>query len=351
VRRRFFGEVDTVRLANIPYRGKLIDVELLLPADPSLGDPQAPDGAYEIGQVFLDGAAVGAGFVNPADLGAHSAITVTLMASVGAAGEVHVVADDGDFRRFWAPREPSITNVAPAPTGGLNIAFDGGGDSGVVYHVYRDGQLLAEAITETSFTDDSAADHATRTYCYAIEAEFSLSGNRSHHSPPVCYWGPALARIQEVDATAFAAVGGSFSEQYGRPHYQDWGEATDTLEIASFQPSQSGAHYIQLIYGNGAGPVSTGVTAAVKWVVIEDAASGAVVTEGPAVMPQRGDWAIWAESSLLTATLDAARTYRVIIRDGINMSYFDHFVSYVGSGGGASPFNFVNVTAVKFLAR
>ena len=103
------------------------------------------------------------------------------------------------------------------------------------------------------------------------------------------------------------------------------------------------------MYGNGAGGVDTGITAAVKWVEVRDP-EGALVAEGPIVMPHRGDWTSWGDSSFLPATLQADVPYSVTIRDGWNMSYLEHYRAYQGGrGGGASPSNDVNIASLKLL--
>jgi len=124
--------------------------------------------------------------------------------------------------------------------------------------------------------------------------------------------------------------------------------------VSGFSPTQSGAHLLQVTFGNGAGAISTGITCGVKRVVVEDEGTGAVVAEGPVVMPHLGAWSRWEDSSFVRADLDASRSYRIVIRSDdemVNMSSFAHFEQYTGGlGGTGGAFNRVNIAELKILA-
>ena len=107
---------------------------------------------------------------------------------------------------------------------------------------------------------------------------------------------------------------------------------------------------LQALYGNGSGPISTGITAATKWLRLTDS-SGLQVAEGALVMPQTGSWEIWADSTVVPATLVAGETYTVTISEGQNMSWLQHHESYEGAGGGDAPYGYVNIAALKVLGR
>lgn len=344
--RKHLGAVARVRLDSIPYRGRRLSVELRLP---DLDDAPDAGGYYAIGTVSLDGAEIGDRLIAAADLRSDSVLSIDLLDRPSPAGDRKIVIDTGDSRAFVAPREPVLGDIQ-ARAGRLHLHFHGNGERGVVFNVYRDGQRIAHGIEGTTFADPDSTEHTARTYHYAIEAEFPDSGLRSHRSLPMGYTGADGERVQEFDASHFQAVGGRLSTEYGRPHYRDWGDPDHTLELIDFRPRHTGDHYVQLVYGNGAGPVNTGITAAVKWLTVHDARSAAVIAAGPVIMPQRGDWRIWGDSTLVRVPLDASRSYRVTICDGVNMSYFDHFRSYNEHGGGDGPYNRVNITAIKFVS-
>jgi hypothetical protein len=125
------------------------------------------------------------------------------------------------------------------------------------------------------------------------------------------------------------------------------------LTVSSFTPIRSGPHLLQVTFGNGAGPISTGITCGVKRIVVEDIASGAIVADGPIVMPHLGSWSRWEDSSFVRATLEAGRNYRIVIRgddEMINMSFFAHFERYTGGTGGSGSFDRVNIADLKIFA-
>ena len=151
------------------------------------------------------------------------------------------------------------------------------------------------------------------------------------------------------DADTMVAQGGTWSTQYGRGHYESWGGPQDTLST-TLTPTETGAHLLQAVYGNGSGQVSSGVTCATKWLTVHDA-DGLLVGEGPLVMPHLGNWSTWRDSSFVSVFLEAGVIYEVTISDGFNMSHLAHYEAYVDAGGGPSASNFVNIAQLKLLRR
>ncbi|MAO82290.1 MAG: hypothetical protein CMH50_00170, partial [Myxococcales bacterium] len=167
-------------------------------------------------------------------------------------------------------------------------------------------------------------------------------------SQPLCWWGDGSSRVQSLYAQDFVASGGVWSTEHGRGHYSFWGapEHTLTMEVT---PNHTGEHFLQLVYGNGAGSIETGVTAGVKRITVRNE-QNAVIAEGAVVMPHRRNWSDWGDSSFVPATLEAGRTYTVVVSDGVNMSYLDHYRAYEGGrGGGERSSNDVNIAELKLL--
>lgn len=344
VRNTWLAQSDSLTLHRLPYRGKTLTVVVTLPPF----DARAQGGVYQIAEVSLDGAPIGDRFIGVDELGDDSVITVRLGALSGERAAIKTVAADADFRRLFAPREPVLSSVTERG-GLLSLSFDADGEEGVAFNIFRDGQLVAQNLEATSWQDPDSGGFGDQTHCYAVEAVFQASGTRSHHSPPVCFWGND--RIQDVDVHNFRQVnGGTWGRTLDRPHYVDWGDPGHVLEIPAFVPRWSGQYKLQTLYGNGAGPINSGITAAVKTITVEHVATGEEVARGPVVMPHLGTWERWGDSSFLDAALVAGEVYRVRIEDHVNMSAFAHFEPYTaGPGGGGGAFNRVNITAVRFL--
>ncbi len=324
LRNEMFVNVDEISLYNLSYRGELIDVSLGLPA--------------------VDGATTGS---LTADSGLVTTGPVALGLSQGSTGTMTEIVDDGDFEKIWSPTEPNLTAIED-DGGLLRLVFDDGGEAGVTFEIFRNGESVASGLSGPTWTDPNSGDWSV-THCYSVASVFS-NGHASQHSPPRCWWDLTFDRITTIDASAFVAVGGVYDNTHGRWHYDQWGGPTDTLEVPAFVPTVSGDVWIQLVYGNGSGPISTGITTAVKWVTVED--GNGVVAEGPVVMPQTGDWALWRDSTLVRAILQAGTSYRILISDGTNMSYLAHFEPYTGgNGGGSEVYNAVNIAELKVLRR
>ncbi len=288
---------DSVTLHRFPYRGERLDLVL---------DLSAPDGT----------------------------------------GAARIVVDEGDYRAFYAPVEPTL--AGPTLDGGaLTLELDDGGEEGVVLHVHRDGERVDSDLAPGTWRDPEVDPDQDRTVCYAVSSEHPETGLVSQRSPASCWWGPAYERVGSVGAPDFVATGGALVEQYGRWHYQDWGAPDHRLEVP-LTVDRSGDHWLQAVYGNGSGPVSTGVACGLKWLEVVDP-TGAVVGEGPLVMPQRGAWDDWGDSTLVPVTLEEEVSYTVVLRDQENMSSLEHHVLYDGAGGGSEAQNHVNIAELKVL--
>lgn len=312
VHRAWLAGSRSVTLHRARWEGRLVDLTLQLP-DVSAG------GAYAVGAI-AEG---------------QDRVTFDLAAGGGAEGAVTALPSE-----IVAPRTPTITGVWLDGT--LRLTFEGEG----TFDVYRDGARVAEGVG-ASWSDPGATEHATRTYCYTV-ASRSPAGLRSPHAPPVCWWG---GRVQVFGPHDLVTEGGVWATDHGRPHHADWGAPADTLRIAAFRPNWTGEHLVQPVAGNGSGPISTGITAGHKRVVIREAATGALVAEGSWVMPQLGSWSEWRDGSFVPAWLDADVTYTLEVTDAPNASGLAAFASYTGGlGGGPEPLNAVNVAEIKLLA-
>ncbi len=348
-RNTWLRNTDAPTLHQLTYKGVTLDITLNLPPA-----NDAEGGVLNIDSIFLNGQAVAVGEpIAIEDLQAANAIEVTLSAPTQPGQSLTRVTDTSNFQNFWSPREPTLESITQ-DSGRLRLTFNSSGEAGVVFNIFRDGQEVASGVTDTSWLDPDSANFDAQTFCYAVEAQFQTGpngGNRSHHSPPNCYWGPNRERVQTIDTLALQAIPPkSWSSEHGQTHYSAWGDPTDILQVSYLRPQWSGQQFLQVAYGNGAGGINTGITAALKRVEVERVSDSALVASGYVLMPQLGTWARWGESSLMPLTLDADELYKITLRDAVNMSYFAHFVPYTGgTGGGATSFNQANIHAIKLL--
>lgn len=345
VHAEWFAGQESIELRDVTWRGRTFSVTVNLPEEPAGGG-----GAYTIEQVELNGQPAPQGFWGAAQLEQDNAVEITLGEPVPDAGQLTLVEDLDDFTKLWAPQEPTITDVS-LQGDQVAVTFEPAADEGARFHIYRDGERVAEDAAPGTWVDPASGDWQEVTHCYAIEAYFPGSQNHSHHSRPACFWGEGAARVRQISAYGFEPVaGGSWSTMHDQVHYQDWGRPEHELALHGLRPRWTGSYRVQLVYGNGAGGFDTGITAAVKQLVFEDAETGEELERAVVQMPQMGDWSRWSESSLARVELEADRRYRVRIVDGINMSYFAHFVPYTGGqGGGEDIYNMTNIHSVKLL--
>lgn len=348
MRAGMFAGTDTLALNDVPWRAARLTIALHLP--PAGG----PAGSYAVAEVRLDGAVV-TGPITYAQVGPASRIDVTLAAPTAAHAPALTEVDASRWQDLFGPRVPAITGVRRSG-GVIALDLDAGGEDtqAIRYAIYRDGTRIADALAGTlaSYTDAGAS--ADGTACYAVETCFTTSGTCSQRSRPVCWWGDGGARITSVGASTFVATGGVPSTDHGRFHHGSWGDPGHQLVIPSVTAARSGPHLLQLVYGNGAGPINTGITCAVKRVVVTDLTTSQDIASGVIAMPQLATWDRWADSTLLPVDLIGGRSYRITIkgdRGSINMSAFTHFIHFGGAGGASGEFNRVNIAELKLLSR
>ncbi len=347
LREALFAGSSELVLNDYPWRGRHVTVVLHLPES-------AGEGALTVESIALNGAPIDGDLLPEGALAAANRVDVILGEGAGTSATLKE-ASAADWQSVFGPRTPRITELREV-AGRVVLALDRGGEADdVTWTIYRDGEVVATDLpgSTASFTDEGSDPGAARSPCYAAELAFVSSGNRSQRSPPMCWWGRGGAHVTTLGASTMMHVGGSPSNDHGRFHYSAWGDPGHSLTVSAFTPSQTGTHLLQVTFGNGAGPISTGVTCGIKRIVVEDASSGAIVADGPVIMPQLASWSRWEDSSFVRASLEAGRTYRVVIRgddEMVNMSSFEHFERYTGGlGGSGGAFNRVNIAELKVL--
>ena len=348
-----FAGTDELVLVEVPHRGRRLTVRVGLPA-------VGRGGRFRVATLKVDGQSRAAGEVIPLDvLRDGGLIEVELTADSGAATRPMTTADAASWREVFSPRTPAIAGIG-VEGGKLKLALRTTEEdkSGLVFEVWRDGIRVASELpgTTESWVDTSMEAATEGSPCYVVEARFA-SGLYSQRSRATCWWGVGDAHIRRIEATAFVATGGTPVTEHERFHYQGWGDLGHRLEIRDIVADRTAMHLFQVAYGNGAGPVTTGIGCGTKRLTVTDRETGLVVADGMLVMPQLGRWDRWALSNFVEAELVGGRRYDVVISadEGLpNMSDFKAFETYRAFGtlgGVGGPFNRVNISELRVLRR
>jgi hypothetical protein len=346
MRNMLFPSASSIKLNNLPYKGKTLNVELLLPAK-GTGD----SGYYNVSSVTLNGKPVpNDNYFTATDLAATNQIRIQLVDANAPASSMTVVSDTGDYKRFWAPKEPKNVSVT-LNSGLLTVSFDPSGESGVTYNIYRNGVRVASDLTSTTWTDPDSGNYATKTLCYSVEQKYTGSypvDNYSHHSDPVCYWGATGAYTEITIGSGLNSLdGASTAFDHHSHHFNNWGEPNQVLE-ATYRPAVTGRYAIQVVYGNAFNSVDTGITCCVKIIEVVDSANQ-VVASAVVMMPHLPNWDTWGDSSFAHASLTAGVEYKIRVKDFYNMSYLTSNAIYRDKGGVDGPVNRANISGLKVL--
>ena len=339
-------------LKNLSYRGHQLDITLNLPSV-----TQDMTGAYTVGAIRLNGQSISSE-ITESRLRDRNAIEVDLIEGKTETSALNLVTNLEDYRFRFAPRPPIVESVT-AIADQLEIRFNLNQENPdeVTVNVYRDGSLVARGLSghSTSWRDRNSPGARSPSHCYNLETVYISSGTTSQRSQPFCYWGPNSDRIYTVNADQFSVIGGNRSFTHGREHYDNWGEPSHSITV-NIPAQLSGPHAIQVVAGNGAGAINTGITCAVKHLQMRNLQNQQIVADGYLMMPQLGTWERWLESSVIFTQVDlvAGQNYEIRIFDdaqAINMSSFAHNANYTGSNGGTTGvYNYVNIAQVKLNA-
>jgi len=339
-----FAAGDTVALYNLRLRGHAVNVKLHLPPAPAAGG----SGYYAVERIIVDGKPAGATIPWDA-LGEHSDVEVQLGKLVAGDTTIHRVNADPyeEAPSVFGPREPRIASIARAGARTTVTIAPADRQAGITYNVYRDGKLVASALAAGAWTDDAGG----ATACYAVEAQYTASGNRSHHSVPRCVdAGVAVAatdpRVQA--GVALAPANARFAE----PHLANWGQPADRFTVRDVRVPKAGDYALQVRYHNGANQVNLGISGGVKWLALKDA-SGRIVAQGVVQLPHaRIEKANTPTvySTPLAARLKAHVPYRIEMSDFYNMSYLDSNATFGAAGGIDGPSNRFDIYGMRLLA-
>ena len=345
LRREKFGSSEVVELRNFSYRNTQNNVRIHLPP---IG-PQG-SGACSIQGVKLNGKTVGNTFVAADALQPENQWDITLQAPEQdqEIGSLRMV-DPSDDRALFGPVQPTWgrgwKKGISTKKGRRVLRYRHPDPANVSFNIYRDGQMIAQGIDQTTWVDETSTDDSDIVHCYAVEAVDLESGNASHLTPFLSYFPEGQKQV--IPARKMKNRGGTLVSGH---HFEKWGKPADELVIKPLKMDRSGRYVIRAEFSNGSGPVNTGITCAVKKLDVLESGSNAVVASGYLVMPQSGSWDRWDLSTPVSAQLVAGKKYTLRIwEDGTsrNMSYFKKNDRYTAwPGGGASGYNTVNISAI-----
>ncbi|MES3025422.1 MAG: esterase [Pseudomonadota bacterium] len=339
LRREAFGASDAITLNKLVLQGHALRVRVLLPK------AVAGDGYYKVAAVTLNGARVGPA-IDWRQLGPDNTIEIRLGALLPGEQAITRVAADpySEADAVFGPPEPRVSTLAHDASGHAGFEIAPGKNPGnTVYNIYRDGKLVAAKVAAGAWSDRGAGVGA----CYAVEAQFVDSGNRSHHSAPQCIGRSIDIAVTDARVTSNIAVSGP-NARFAAPHLKDWGKPTDTFTVGPIEVPVAGRWQVQLRYHNGANQINLGISGGVKWLTLSDQA-GRVVAQGVVQMPHaRIDKANTplVYSTPLAARLKAGK-YRLQLSDFYNMSYLQSNSSFSAAGGVEGPSNRVDLYGVR----
>ena len=348
LRNETFGGSEQIELQNFNYRNTSQQVRVHLP-------PKAiNEGVCPISRIELNGKVMGDGFVPATTLQRSNLWDIYLVAPKQRKNTDRLrLVDVKNERALFGPLQPvwdeSQQGGITVADGKLVLHYQHSDVANVAFNIYRDGALYAKAIHDTNWVDVKSADYLEHVHSYAVEAVDLVSGNSSHLTPARCHLADGQQQI--IPARGMENRGGNL---VAGGHFENWGIPDDELSVKNFTVTRSGRYLICAEFSNGAGPVNTGITCAVKKLAVRPAGSGEVIASGYLVMPQSGDWKRWDLSSPVVADLVAGASYAISITEdevSRNMSYLKMNENYTAWPGGGEPsYNFVNISALHLTA-
>ncbi|HEU4373403.1 MAG TPA: esterase [Telluria sp.] len=292
LRRETFGQSNSITLHKLRLRGKTITVTIQLP-------PASPaEGYYKVESTRFAWR----------DLPADGTIAIKLGALVPGEQAIRRVSADpySESSAVFAPREPAIADFTSAD-GGVHFDIVAGKNSAdAVYNVYRDGKLAAAGVPAGVWSDRNV------NACYAVEAVYPASGNRSHHSASRC----AGAAIEAANGSAITVP-------------------------------EKGRYQVQVRYHNQANQINLGISGGVKWLAVKDK-SGRVMAQHVIQLPHSRKDIPPVYSTPLEADLPAGQ-YRLELSDFYNMSYLQSNSTFSAAGGVDGASNKFDIDGVRLL--
>ena len=344
--RTLLGPGSSARLAGLVWQGKPIEIVLHLPAPAQAGR------VYAVREIQLDGRRLTAPLTADMLSTSTNRIDIRFGAATVARDSVtsvaNVPAKSHDDPRAFMPRTPTAT--ASRSGGGVTVTIASAPQAAAVeYRVYRDGTLVEDGITRTSWSDARPTPPSVAT-CYSIVALFVTTRLASQPSAPSCLGGTASQTIAATDPRMSGAEllppGDSVAVPTRRVGIGS------RLIVSNVRIAADGDYVITIEYDNHVFALNTGVTNGVKRLTIVDSA-GTVRHQTVLQMPHTravDGMHPERESTRAYAHLMAG-VYRFELSNFFNMSELEANARYSGPGGKSGAVNEVRVAAVRIDAR
>ncbi len=347
MRREIFGGTDAITWQGLEFQGTRHLVRMHLPPAGSYAQ-----GICTVSNVQLNGANAGRGFVPTETLRAANEWDIYLKEPETGFQKPPPSVDTSDERNYCGPAQPCWQEVGQ---GGitlendlLTLHFEQSDSATATLNIYRDGQLVVGDFRGTTWTDPESGDHPKQVHTYRLEAVDARRGLTSHLTPARSYRLPDQAQV--FPASSLRHRGGDL---VGGHHFENWGAPEHELSTEVLTVNRRGVYLVRVEFSNGAGPVNTGITCAVKKLEVLHPGSSIPIAAGYVVMPQSGSWQRFDLSSAVPVELvpDEKCVLRLSEDEHcLNMSYLRSNEPYTAAaGGGAASYNFANIAALHLL--
>jgi len=341
---------DIATLKDLTYQGKNIAIELKLPKK------SESDGYYPVTSVTLNGKPVKS-VINASMLTEpKNQIAVEFGTVMSDSQKITLVAYVDPLSHtapaIYAPEVPVLNNIQ-LTDGKFTLQFSDQLNPSigkVNYNIYHNGQIVAEGVEGAQWQDARVAKTNIRN-CFAVQAVFAESGNRSHHSEPQCYEEGVAHIIPVTDARVVSNLEVTpASATFDKPSLLEWGDADDNLQVNNIAIADDGVYALQVIYNNRQSTIDSGVTCAVKILTVsgedgKEVATGAVVM--PNVEDRDGKYP-FRNSTEVVMSLKKGN-YQLKLHDFFNMSYLASNQTYAGKGGKTGAVNTASIAEFKIV--
>jgi len=209
--------------------------------------------------------------------------------------------------------------------------------------------LVAEAVDGFTWQAQSAVPVDVRN-CFAVQAVFTESGNRSHHTEPQCYEDGVAQIIPVTDERVTSNIAVSpASVTLEKANLFEWGKADDNLQVNNIAITQDGVYAVQVIYNNRQSTIDSGVTSAVKVLKMNsgDKEIGSGVVVMPNVEDRNGKHPLRGSTEVVMSLKKG--TYHLSLHDFFNMSYLSSNQTYAGKGGKTGAVNTASIAEFKIV--